>query len=214
MTREEKRDGGGRVRPPRLAGWLLRRVLPRDARAASIAGDLIEEFHVGLASRSHAVAAARYWRHALSIAARYAFRPRPAGCAPLLHASASGKASVLGALREDVRDARRSLIKHPGFSAVAVLTLAVGVGANTAIFSVLHAVVLRDLPYRDADRLALLWTLKLGQEVRDGSSYLNVRDWKEQSRTFEDMAVYARPERPDKRASLTGGQEPERIDRA
>ena len=95
---------------------------------------------------------------------------------------------MLTVLREDLRYALRSLVKNPGFAAVAVLTLAVGVGANTAIFSVLHAVVLRDLPYHQADRLALLWTLSLRQNLTDGSSYLNVRDWKEQSRTFEDMA--------------------------
>jgi hypothetical protein len=115
----------------------------------------------------------------------------------------------LDTLRDDLRYAVRSLLKNPGFALVAVLTLAVGVGANTAIFSVLHAVVLRDLPYRDADRLVVLWTLKLGQNSRHGSSYLNVRDWRDQSRSFEDIAVYYRP--MVTRATLTGGDEPERV---
>ncbi|HVH56846.1 MAG TPA: ABC transporter permease [Vicinamibacterales bacterium] len=113
------------------------------------------------------------------------------------------------ALRQDFRYALRSLLKTPVFVAVAVLTLAVGVGANTAIFSVLHAVVLRDLPYREADRLAYLWSLNLRQNLTDGSSYLNVRDWKEQSRAFADMVVYRRTDVT--RATVTGGQEPERI---
>jgi putative ABC transport system permease protein len=63
-------------------------------------------------------------------------------------------------LFEDLRFAVQALVKSPGFAAVAVLTLAVGVGANTAIFSVLHAVVLRDLPYHDTDRLAVLSSVR------------------------------------------------------
>ena len=100
-------------------------------------------------------------------------------------------------------------VQEPGFAAVAVLTLALGVGANTAIFSVLRAVVLRDLPYHDADRIAVLWTKNIRQNLPDGSSYLNFRDWKEQSREFQDMAAYFRPEFT--RGTLGGGPEPERI---
>ena len=83
---------------------------------------------------------------------------------------------------QDLRYGLRSLGKNPGFAAVAVLTLALGVGANTAIFSVLRAVVLRDLPYRDADRIAVMWTKNIRQNLPDGSSYLNFRDWKAQSK--------------------------------
>ena len=75
-----------------------------------------------------------------------------------------------------------------------MLTLALGVGANAAIFSVLQAVVLRDLPYRDPDRITVMWTQNIRQNLPDGSSYLNFRDWKAQSRQFEAMAVYRRPE--------------------
>ena len=95
---------------------------------------------------------------------------------------------------QDLQYGVRSFAKHPGFTAVAVLTLALGVGANAAIFSVLRAVVLRDLPYHEADRIAVLWTKNLRQNLPDGSSFLNFRDWKEQSQTFEDMAAYIRPE--------------------
>jgi putative ABC transport system permease protein len=109
----------------------------------------------------------------------------------------------------DLKFAFRQLLKNPGFTAVAVLTLALGIGANTAIFSVLHAVVLRDLPYPNSDRLALLWTLNLRQNLPDGSSYLNFRDWKEQSREFEEMAVYRRPEFTQ--FTITDGPEPERV---
>lgn len=110
---------------------------------------------------------------------------------------------------QDLRYGLRSLIKNPGFASVAVLTLALGVGANAAIFSLLRAVVLRDLPYRDPDRIAVLWTRNLQQNLPDGSSYLNFRDWKDQSNTFVDMAAYLRPEFT--RATLSGGTDTERV---
>ena len=67
-------------------------------------------------------------------------------------------------LMKDLRYAARMLAKRPGFAAVAVLTLALGIGANTAVFTVLDAVVLRSLPYRAADRLAVLW-VDFGEEA-------------------------------------------------
>ena len=205
--------GAPRPRPPGLATWLLGRVLPPGTRAASIAGDLLEEFEADVAARSRLVAAGRYWRHALSIAVRYAFRRRHGDRAidhTGLHLPVARRGFIrFDTFRDDLRHAVRSLVKNPGFALVAVLTLAVGVGANTAIFSVLQAVVLKDLPYHDADRLVVLWTLKLGQNSRDGSSYLNVRDWREQSRTLEDVGVYQRT--MSTRATLTGGREPQRV---
>jgi putative ABC transport system permease protein len=114
----------------------------------------------------------------------------------------------MNSFAQDLRYGLRSLLKTPGFTLVAVLTLALGVGANAAIFSVLEAVVLRDLPYQDPDRLAVLWTKNIRQNLPDGSSFLNFRDWKAQSREFENMAVYVRPEFT--RGTL-GGSEPERI---
>ena len=95
---------------------------------------------------------------------------------------------------QDLRFGLRALVKHPAYAAVAILTLGLGVGANAAIFSVLRAVVLRDLPYHDADRMAVLWTRNIRQNLPDGSSYLNFRDWKAQTRAFQQMAAYIRPE--------------------
>ena len=112
-------------------------------------------------------------------------------------------------IRQDLQYGLRSLIKSPGFTVMAVLTLALGVGANAAIFSVLRAVVLRDLPYHDADRIAVMWTKNIRQNLPDGSSYLNFRDWKEQSQTFEQMAAYYRPEFT--RGTLAGGPGSERV---
>ena len=110
---------------------------------------------------------------------------------------------------QDLRYAVRSLVKNPGFAAVAVLTLALGVGANTAIFSVLQAVVLRDLPYHEPDRIAVMWTRNLQQNLPDGTSYLNFRDWRDQSREFQQMAAYIRPEFT--RGTLTGGGDSVRL---
>jgi predicted permease len=95
---------------------------------------------------------------------------------------------------QDLRYSLRTLAKAPGYTAVAVLTLALGVGANAAIFSVLRAVVLRDLPYAEPDRIAMMWTRNIRQDLPDGTSYLNFRDWKAQTRQFQAMAAYVRPE--------------------
>ena len=103
----------------------------------------------------------------------------------------------------------RSLLKNRGYAALAILTLALGVGANTAIFSVLQAVVLRNLPYHEADRIAILWTKNIRQNLPDGSSYLNFRDWKARSKSFAQMATYVRPEFT--RDTIGTGSEAERI---
>ena len=155
------------IKPPRLATWLLSRVLPDDGRAANIAGDLLEEFYAD-AAHSRMTAAWRYWRHTLSIAVRYSGNARRA--ARERPSSRQRVSGWLDVMRHDLSYAMRSLAKAPAFSAVAILTLAVGIGANAAIFSVLHAVVLADLPYHRADRLAVLWTLNVRQNIPDGSS--------------------------------------------
>ena len=115
----------------------------------------------------------------------------------------------MGSFVQDLQYGLRSLFKNPGFAAVAILTLALGVGANTAIFSVLRAVVLRDLPYNEPHRIAVMWTKNIRQNLPDGSSYLNFRDWKDQSKTFQAMAAYIRPEFT--RGTLAGGPGAERI---
>jgi len=93
-------------------------------------------------------------------------------------------------LLKDLRYSLRTLSKVPGFSIVALLVLALGIGANTAIFSVVNSVVLRPLPYPGADRLALIWETDLKDGIkREGPSGPNFLDWKEQSQSFEEMAL-------------------------
>ena len=91
-------------------------------------------------------------------------------------------------LFEDIRFGLRLLRKNPGFTAVAMLTLALGIGANTAVFSVVYAVLLRPLPYKDPSSLIVLnETTPMVGTV--SVSYLNFLDWRSQSRTFSEMAA-------------------------
>ena len=89
----------------------------------------------------------------------------------------------------DVRYGARMLWRNPGFTAVAVLTLALGIGANTAIFSVINAVLLRSLPYDEADRLVFLteWSEQVPQM---SFSIANLKDVRDQNTVFESLAGY------------------------
>lgn len=88
----------------------------------------------------------------------------------------------------DLHYAVRALKSRPGFAAVIILTLALGIGANSAVFSLLFAVVLRPLPYEDADQLVALWATKGGGSR--SASYPNFHDWRAQNRVFEDIGSY------------------------
>jgi putative ABC transport system permease protein len=107
-------------------------------------------------------------------------------------------------LLDDLRFGLRMLRKSPSFTAVAILTLALGIGANTAIFSAVNSVLLRPLPYQTPDRLAMLWNdnRRLGLH-EDLTSYANFADWRSQSRLFEDMAAFS-----DMGADVTGVERP------
>ena len=108
-------------------------------------------------------------------------------------------------LVQDLRYGWRTLLKSPGFAAAALFTLALGIGANTAIFSVVYAILLRPLPFRDASRLILLneTTPRVGNV---GVSYPNFQDWRGQSRTFSEMAAVS-----GVHFNMTGGSQPENI---
>ena len=108
-------------------------------------------------------------------------------------------------LAQNLRFALRRLKNNPGFTVVAVLTLALGIGANTAMFSIVNAVLLRPLPYRDPQRLVLLaehWP----QFPRLHVSYLNYKDWRDQSHSFEAVGAVR-----NNQMTMTGGAEAERL---
>ena len=110
-------------------------------------------------------------------------------------------------LLRDLRHARRALSKSPAYTAAAAATLALAIGANTAMFSVLDTVLLRPFPYRSPEQLAMLWTEDPTQNFREGRSALwDVEEWRRQSQRFEDMATFDAVSR-----TLTGADGAEQI---
>ena len=116
------------------------------------------------------------------------------------------RTATLDVLRQDVRATWRSFRRQPRFLAAAVLTLALGIGANTAIFSVVHGVLLSPPGYRDPDRLVVLWET-MGDAGQITVSYPDYLDWRQRARSFEDVAVMS----PNESPTLTGVGEPERL---
>jgi predicted permease len=113
----------------------------------------------------------------------------------------------MDSLIKDIRYAIRGLRKRPGFTLVVVITLTLGIGANTAIFSVVNAVLLRSLPFKDPNRLAIVWEeASFAGFPRNTPAPANYLDWKNQNRSFEDMAATASTS-----FNLTGSGEPERV---
>jgi predicted permease len=110
-------------------------------------------------------------------------------------------------LIKDIRYGVRGLLKRPGFTAIALLTLALGIGANTAIFSVVNAVLLRPLQFKDPEQLVIVWEdATYAGFPRNTPAPANYIDWKNQNQSFSDMAATA-----ETSFNLTGDGEPERV---
>jgi len=116
-----------------------------------------------------------------------------------------GRRNVAEDFWHDLRYGLRMLVKNPGFTAVAIIALAVGIGANTAIFSVVNTVLLRPLPYKDPERLVMVFE-DSSKHPRDTPTAANYIDWRDQNQVFESMAAIT-----DQSFNLTGVGDPERI---
>ena len=170
-------------RPPRLAAWLLRRLAGRE-EAPWVAGDALEEFEKLARTLGRRRARRWYWGQTMRsvaplISARHERRrsrvaPAPSRLLPNVN------------LRQTLRMLRTS----PGLTTVIVLTLALGIGANTAVFSVIDAVLIQRLPYADPDRIVAIW------ESSPRSPRLSVApgdllDFKRDATSLEDLAGYS-----------------------
>jgi len=183
--------------PPRLALWLLRRALPPQLAESAI-GDLEEE------RSAQGAGAAWLWARSLGVALGYPWHggPRPAQKQRPERPEGAG---AMESLARNVRYGTRLLAKAPAFSAVAVLTLALGIGANTAIFSVVNALLIRPLPLPGADRLAMV----IGRDADGRRQYLSLPDFEDarsQARLLEGLSAFV-----PQSVNLTGRAEPERV---
>src|SRR5712671_4632490 len=117
----------------------------------------------------------------------------------------------MNGLVQDFRYAVRQLRKSPGFTAIAVITLALGIGANTAIFSVVNGALLRPLAFREPERLVHVWHVPPAKSFPGMTTFAvsaaNYLDWQSQNQVFENMAIYTYSG-----FTLTGGEKPEQID--
>src|SRR5215470_12302786 len=113
----------------------------------------------------------------------------------------------MDSLLQDIRYALRMLINNPGLTFVALIALALGIGANTAIFSVVNATLLRPLPFRSPEQLALVWGDKKQKDWPQlPLSFPNFKDVREQSHVFQDMGAWVLG-----RFNLSGVDQPERV---
>ncbi len=178
MTRREHEPPGAR-----LILWML----PGDLRQ-SIVGDLIEEMDAST-RRGSFRARLWLWRHVIAIAGALAIERlrEPAG---YRHADPPRKGDTfMQSLWQDARYAMRMLVKTPGFTFVAVLTLALGIGANTAMFSVLNTYFFRALPYPQPDQIVRVYRTSPNSQSWPHSPG-NFFDQREQNTVFEEMAAF------------------------
>src|SRR5688572_22180279 len=109
-------------------------------------------------------------------------------------------------LVQDIRYGVRVLLKHKAFTSIAVITLGLGIGANTAIFSVVNELLLRPLPYRDAQEIVMLWEVSPEGRRQNTTSRANFRAWRAQSTSYDHIAAFS-----DQRLTLTVNFEPEEL---
>jgi len=172
------------IMPPRILRHLLAWLLPPGPVRDGLLGDL-DELYAELARTGRARADLWYARQVLSAAVHYP--PRRLWAAGT-HGEGAGMMDVLG---RDLGHAVRTLRRNPGFMALIVLTLALGIGANTAVFSVVRSVVLRPLPFPDEERLAvILMRDSMIVDARYSPSDPEYVAYRDHARSWEELATY------------------------
>jgi putative ABC transport system permease protein len=175
----------------RLARSVLAAILPTDVRDAMLADLDAEYARVVRPSRGRVRATAWYWRQvAGSIVPALAMRRRR-------------RARLVAEAFQDLRFAIRLLSRQKAFSLAVVATLALGIGANTAIFSVVDGVLLRPLPYAEPSRLVRVWAANPRGIPRNGIAPADYFDWRERNRAFDSLAAFGATD-----ATLTGAGDP------
>jgi putative ABC transport system permease protein len=171
--------------PPRLARRILLALTPADL-ADAIDGDLLEGFRARVPDRGLLRARLWYWRQLISPDILALWRERRPSLPP-------PRPRMLGQdLLHDVRYAVRSLARQPTFAAIALVTLAVGIGATTAVFSMVNGVLLRPLPYPDADRLVMVFrTVPRFGFNRSTASFPDFADWRDGGARVARLAAYS-----------------------
>jgi putative ABC transport system permease protein len=190
------------VRPPLLADRLLALCAPRSPAADAALGDLHEEFAERARGGPSWGASLWYWAEATSLAwafgrqhLRDAARGRAARARAMADNGRRGD-TIMRILWEDLRFAIRALARRPLFAALVVATLALGIGGNVALFSIVDGVLLRPLPYPDPDRLVIVWENdRLRGSDKEGASAPDFRDMIEMNRSFEGLAARTRLDR-------------------
>ena len=170
------------TRPPRLATFLVQLALPTTVTEALL-GDLHQEYATMVARDGVRRAGRWYWREAFRATVSFSRFREPDAPGPV----AQGVGANWNAFA-DVRYAIRSLIKRPGFTAIATITLALGIGATTAIFSAVNPILFEPLPYPHPDRVTMIWE-QGGDGQKTNVGFATYADLNERNRTFTSMAA-------------------------
>jgi len=199
------------VRERRIAVWLVR-LYPPSFRAAvgSDLADVITDTmrmrrRAGVSAAPAIVAAAADAVKNASAAWGRAALDCLTGVASTQNAHGSEQVTMMDALRKDIRFGLRAWRRRPGLAVVALVTLALGIGVNTAMFSIVNAVLVRALPFKDADRLVLVWA-RTPTNPQTIVSFTEFQEFRRQNRTFDELALWL-----TQSVNLTGNGEPQRI---
>ncbi len=177
-------------RPPRLAEWLLGLVVGSDYEGRSIVGDAREEYETrGRSSRFGS--ATWYWGYVLHFAVTYRRGGKTRRHGTGYWSARKGGGGGMESILQDTKSGLRKLLSDRGTTFLVTLMLALGIGANTAIFSALRGSLLAGLPYENADGLVMVWLDNERQGIRtDITSYPSFELTRENATTLEDLGVY------------------------